>query len=67
MHIKNRLKKMESQIIKEDKNQAAWDFSRLTNEQLENLITLHESSDKAEVIKYTKQLIDEGLLMRHTF
>jgi hypothetical protein len=28
---------------------------------------LHESSDKAEVIKYTKQLIDEGLLMRHTF
>jgi hypothetical protein len=57
---------MEREIIQEDKNQAAWDFSRVTNEQLENLITLHESSDKAEVTKYTKQLIDEGLLMRHT-
>ncbi len=67
MNIEHRLKLLEKQIIKEDKNQAAWDFSRLTNEQLENLITLHESSDKAEVIKYTKQLIDEGLLMRHTF
>jgi hypothetical protein len=67
MNIQKRLKKMEREIITEDKNQAAWDFSRLTNEQLENLITLHESSDKAEVIKYTKQLIDEGLLMRHTF
>jgi hypothetical protein len=67
MSIINRLKRMESQIITEDKNQAAWDFSRLTNEQLENLITLHESSDKAEVIKYTKKLIDEGLLIQHTF
>jgi hypothetical protein len=58
---------MESQIIKEDKNQIAWDFSRLTDEQLENLITLHESGDEAEVIKYTKKLIDEGLLIQHTF
>ncbi len=67
MNIQNRLKKMEREIITEDKNQAAWDFSRVTNEQLQNLITLHESGDEAEVIKYTKKLIDEGLLMRHTF
>ncbi len=53
---------MESQIIKEDNNQKAWDFSRLTNEQLHNLITLHESGDKAEASKYVQQLVDEGLL-----
>ncbi len=67
MNIEHRLKLLEKQIIKEDKNQAAWDFSRLTNEQLHNLLSLHESSDKAEVIKYTKKLIDEGVLIQHTF
>lgn len=66
MNIQNRLKKMESRIIKEDKNQSACDLSRLTIEQLLKIKTLCESSDKAELIKYTKQLIDEGLLMRHT-
>jgi hypothetical protein len=67
MNIKSRLKKMEREIITEDKNQIAWDFSRLTDEQLHNLLSMHESGDEAEVIKYTKQLIDEGLLKRHTF
>ncbi len=67
MNIQNRLKKLESQIITEDKNQIAWDFSRLSAEQLHNIISLHESSDKAGMIKYTKQLVDKGLLVRHTF
>lgn len=63
MNIRNRLKTMESQIIKKaGKSQTVWDFSLTTDEQLLKLEELMVNQDEQEVARYSQQLIDEGFL-----
>lgn len=58
MYLQSRIKKLENQVRPETK-QIAWDFSKMSNDQLLKLRDLAETGNHEN---YTKELIDGGFL-----
>lgn len=65
MNLKNRIKKIESQVPPVTV-QPVWDFTSTTTEQLYRLRDLQRSGDERGSRDYTKQLIDQGFLSCRT-
>lgn len=62
MNIKNRLKKMERELIRDDRKQIVCAFSKTTDEQLHRLSELHKCKREVEAEAYTQSSIDGGFL-----